>query len=132
MEGYHQRRGEILQPRAHLQLRVKSCNGLDLLFDLPCPRAGLHIKQGFPFKRFSKALQPDVQGYFHAWRCSCVLSRVIPVWISTKLQEAQEKTQLGHKAVPRSVSLAQADMQADSKLTTAFFPFSEGGALPGW
>lgn len=28
--------------------------------------------------------------------------------------------------------IEQTDMQADSKLTTTFFPFSEGGTLPGW
>ena len=28
--------------------------------------------------------------------------------------------------------IKQTDMQADSKLTTAFLPFSEGGTLPGW
>lgn len=61
-----------------------------------------------------------------------MLSSVTDVWISTKLEEAQEKTQLGHKNIPRSVSFKQTDMQADSKLTAAFFPFSEGGTLPGW
>lgn len=39
---------------------------------------------------------------------------------------------LGHKNIPRSVSFEQTDIQADSNLTTAFFPFSEGGTLPGW
>lgn len=61
-----------------------------------------------------------------------MLSRVIAVWISTKQQVAQEKTQLGHKNILRSVSFEQTDIETDSKLTTAFFPFSEGGTLPGW
>lgn len=43
-----------------------------------------------------------------------------------------KKKQLGHKNILRYVSFEQTDIQADFKLTIAFFPCSEGGTLPGW
>lgn len=81
------------------------------------------------FQGFYSQMFINISTYEDVHVCAVGLLLCASLQNGTKLNK---KTQLGHKNIPRNVSFEQTDIQTDSKLTTAFFPFSEGGTLPGW